>query len=246
MARHLVRTVSSLTVLIALSLVSLSNLQAQTSPWSISSSAGATVPTNGLADLTDVGPSYGAEVGYELLPRLDVQVSATVALLSGQHRKHIEEAEGVEGRMPDVDLWQARLDLEYRLLSWARSRFHLDLRGAGGLVAHRSDGTVVVGFIPSDPARPRPIPRRASMDPVEDEYPTAALGLTGLYQVSPGVAFFLDGGWHLLFADEAETETYTEACWQTRTLTTMCLPTGLEPFGTVSTVSLGLGARFRF
>jgi hypothetical protein len=57
--------------------------QAVDQPWAVEGRGGISVPAGDLADVFDVGPSFGLRVGYRVHPRVTLRVDGDVGILSG-------------------------------------------------------------------------------------------------------------------------------------------------------------------
>lgn len=173
--------------------------------------AGVAVPVGDLGDLSGPGPTFGGGVAYRVAPRLAVRADGAVSLLA-RHRPGGGRAEG-----PDLGLFHLGGGVELLLSDPALSRYRFRVHLGAGATTLDADAT-------DDPA-PASGFRRT--------YFAATGGLGVGLDVASGVSFFLDGQWHLVFADEEETAALASFTDEG------------EGFGRASVLPLTLGVRVR-
>jgi hypothetical protein len=89
---------------------------------------GTSIPAGDLADLTDVGGSAGASIGYWIHPRLNLRLDGDVGILPSQR-----------AALPDLRLWNYGAGLEASVLSPASRLTLLARVGAGATTLDTDD-----------------------------------------------------------------------------------------------------------
>ncbi len=133
---------------------------------------GAGIPAGDLADLTDVGGTAGAGIGYWVHPRVNLRLDGDVDILTAAE----------SGGLPDLRLWHYNGGIEASLLDRSRTRWKLLTNVGAGATTIDSDE-----FGGTDLTR---------------TYFALNGGLKVGYDVSDNVNFFVGGQAYLTFADE--------------------------------------------
>ncbi|MEN8145495.1 MAG: outer membrane beta-barrel protein [Gemmatimonadota bacterium] len=160
--------------------------QAQQS-LSLEGRGGIAVPTGDLADLLDVGPSFGAGLSYQLSPRVSLRLDGDVDILSGV------DADGSGPEAPDANIYHYNLGLELKLLDSEASPWHLAANVGAGASTLDFDDFAVLGT-PVD---------------FNETYFTANGGLKVAYNVARNVDVFVGAQAFLMFTDEADTAVFS-------------------------------------
>lgn len=149
--------------------------------WVFEGRGGVGIPAGELADVADVGPAFGAKIGYELHPRVTLRAAGDVEFLPGA-----DLANGTEA--PDLRLWHYNGGVDVQLAP-PTSRWSLIVTGAGGATTIDSDsfGGVSGG------------------NDFSHTYFTLNGGAQVGYAVSPRVNVFAGGLAYVTFADEEDT-----------------------------------------
>lgn len=193
--------------------------QAVDRPWVLEGRGGISVPAGELADVFDVGPSFGVGVGYRVHERVTLRVDGDVGLLNGA-----DLATGAEA--PDTRLWHYNGGVEFEITEPNRSPWSLTANlGAGA--------TTISG---DDFAAPLTNPVTGeTVDDFSETYFTANGGLRVGYAVSPSLDVFAGGQWYLAFADEDDTAVYS-----------VLSPSEIDAFDTASEIPIVVGLRATF
>lgn len=193
--------------------------QAVDDPWVIEGRGGISVPAGDLADVYDVGPSFGAGIGYRVHPRVTLRLDGDVSILGGADLTTGAEA-------PDTRLWHYNGGVEVELTPPAESRWGVTLNLAGGATTFASDDFA------------EPLTNPATGESVTDFANTYFSGNGGLkvgYAVSPSVDVYVGGQWHLAFTDEEDTAVFSQLS-----------PTEIQAFDTASEIPVVAGVRATF
>lgn len=149
---------------------------------------GIAVPASDLAELEDVGASFGVGLSYRLTPRIALRLDGDADILSGTD----DEVSGSSA--PDMNIYHYGAGLGLAILDPSRSRWALDVNvGAGGStfdVDTFSAGGSTVDF--------------------SETYVTTYGGLTIGYDVSPNVSVFTRGQAYLALTDEEDTAVFSQ------------------------------------
>jgi len=187
--------------------------------WSFEGNGGIAIPLGDLSDAASSGPSFGIAAGYFLNPRLVLRAEGSVDLLG--------EGDGVT-EDPNLTVWHYTGGIEYHISDPTQNLlFAFDI-GVGGATFDTEVFTV-------------------------DDFPDAGDQTTGSFGATylagnaglkvgynfwrhsatnvPMATLFLQGDFHLIFADEDDTEFFAAL-------------TGEPAFGTVYEVPITAGIRF--
>jgi hypothetical protein len=153
----------------------------------VESHGGLAVPAARLADLTDVGPSFGLGVAYEVAPRVSLFASGDLDLLDGADL-------GNGTRAPDLRLWHYRAGVQLHLVRPEVSRWTVMADLGLGATTIDSERFAVAG---------------EDRDFRETYFSTHG-GIRFGYAFGPRVTGFLGGRVNLAFADEDETRVFAD------------------------------------
>jgi len=187
LARTTTRVSAALATIAVLGLVAVAPTHAQSTDdapgWTFDGRGGISVPAGDLADLPiEVGPSFGAGVGYYVTPRVAIRGDGSVELFSGD-----DLAGGGTG--PDITLWHYNAGVEVELTQPGAGPWDVTANVAGGATTWDTD---------------RFTSGTGTSDDLET-YFTANGGLKAGYDVTPSVNVFVGGQWYLQFTDEEDT-----------------------------------------
>ncbi len=101
----------------------------------VGTEGGVALPASRLAKLTDAGPSFGLKVGYQVHPRIAVNVLGDVDVLNG--------ATLTAARAPDMRLWHYGAGVEAGLLPASAKRWSLNAGIGIGATTFDSDKFVI-------------------------------------------------------------------------------------------------------
>lgn len=194
--------------------------QAADQPWVVEGRGGISVPAGDLADVFDVGPTFGGGVGYKVHPRVTLRVDGDVGILSGSD----ELATAAEA--PDTRLWHYNGGVEVELTQPGASRWDVTANLAGGGTTFSSDDF--------EPAVTNPVTGETVTD-FSETYFTANGGLKIGYDVTPSVNVFAGGQWYLAFTDEEDTAVFSALS-----------PSEIDAFDTASEIPITAGVRVKF
>ncbi|MFW6193350.1 MAG: hypothetical protein ACOC83_07670 [Gemmatimonadota bacterium] len=194
--------------------------QAVDQPWTVEGRGGISVPAGDLADVFDVGPSFGAGIGYRVHPRVTLRVDGDVGILSGAD----DLATGTEA--PDTRLWHYNGGVEVELTEPGASRWNVTANLAGGATTFDGDDF--------EPAVTNPATGESVTD-FSETYFTANGGLKVGYDVTPSVNVFAGGQWYLAFTDEEDTAVFSALS-----------PSEIDAFDTASEIPVVVGVRASF
>ncbi len=154
--------------------------------WTLDARGGISVPAGDLADLPidDVGPSFGAGVGYHLTPRLALRADGDVELFSG-------ESEGGTVGAPDINLWHYNAGVDFELTRPGAGPWDVTVNVAGGATTWDTDSFSA---------------GTGATQELSETYFTANGGLRAGYDLNRSVSVFLGGQWYLQFTDEEDTQ----------------------------------------
>jgi hypothetical protein len=189
------------------------------SPWVVEGRGGISVPAGDLADVFDVGPSFGAGIGYRVHPRVTLRADGDVAILSGADLATGEQA-------PDTRLWHYNGGVEVALTPPGESRWDVTANVGGGATTFSGDDF--------EPAVVNPVTGETVTD-FSETYFTANGGLKVGYDVTPRVNVYAGGQWYLAFTDEEDTAVFSSLS-----------PSEINAFDTASEIPIVLGVRASF
>ncbi len=133
-----------------------------------------------LADLADVGASFGAGASYNVHPRIALRIDGDVEILTGA-----DLASG--GEAPDMTLFQYNGGVEVSVLEPGTSRWRVLVNGGAGATTIDSDE---FGGAPAGD--------------FNETYFTVNGGLKVGYDVTPHVNVFVDGQIYVAFGDDED------------------------------------------
>ncbi len=182
--------------------------------WSFEGNGGIAIPLGDLSDVAGSGPSFGLAVGYFLNPRLALRAEGSIDLMG--------EADGVLVD-PNLQIWHYTGGIEYHIADPTQDLlFAFDI-GVGGVTFDTDVFTTPGGTIAN----------------FGDTYLAGNAGLKVGYNFwrnsqtnIPMATIFVQGDFHLMFADETGSAIFTSLAGKT---------TG---FGTVYEVPITAGIRF--
>lgn len=188
--------------------------------WSFEGNGGIAIPLGDLSDVASSGPSFGIAAGYYLNPRLVLRAEASVDLLG--------EGDGVVSD-PSLQVWHYTGGLEYHIADPTQNLlFAFDI-GVGG-TTFDTDVFTVMDY---------PNSGDTTTGNFSNTYLATNAGLKVGYNFwrhsqtnVPMATIFLQGDFHLMFADEDNTEAFAALSGQT------------SGFGTVYEVPITAGIRF--
>lgn len=154
---------------------------------SIEGRGGIAIPASDLADLEDIGPTFGLGLSYSLSPRIALRIDGDVDLLSGV------DSDGSGPEAPDMNIYHYNAGLTFRLLNPDTNRWALDANLGAGLSTLDADSFELGG---------------ETVD-FSETYFTANGGLKLGYEITPRVSVFLGGQAYLIFADEEDTAVFS-------------------------------------
>lgn len=193
--------------------------QAVDQPWVLEGRGGISVPAGELADVFDVGPSFGVGVGYRVHERVTLRVDGDVGILGGA-----DLATGAEA--PDTRLWHYNGGVEFEITRPDRSPWSVSANlGAGA--------TTISGDDFAGPLT-NPVTGETVTD-FSETYFTANGGLRVGYALTPSLDVFAGGQWYLAFADEDDTAVYSALS-----------PSEIDAFDTASEIPIVVGLRATF
>lgn len=187
--------------------------------WTFEGNGGIAIPLGDLADVASSGPSFGVAAGYYLNPRLVLRVEGSVDRLG--------EGDGVTDD-PDLGLWHYTGGIEYHIADPTQNLlFAFDI-GVGG-ATFDTDVFTVDDY---------PNPGDTTTGNFGNTYLAGNAGLKVGYNFwrhsqtnIPMATVFLQGDFHLIFANEDHTEL-------------LAALSGEPGFGTVYEVPITAGIRF--
>lgn len=173
--RHASRLATALACLAVLPAAAASQMDESTVDLSVR--AGPSMPAGDLAEVTDVGPSIGADVAFWINDHFAVTVDASSDMLRGDERS---------AALPDVQLHHYGAGLEADIMP-RTSPVSFTLIGGGGAT------TVQTNMIESsEPSTP---------DHIAQTYFGVNAGAEAGYEVSDNIALALRGGAYFAFTD---------------------------------------------
>ncbi|HKK27134.1 MAG TPA: OmpA family protein [Gemmatimonadota bacterium] len=173
-------------------------------------------PTRDLADLFDLGPEAGAGLSFWLGPRVAIRLGGDLEFLRGAGSV-LAGASGPDGR-----LYSYTGGLAFELADPKTPGWDVLLNVGGG------GSTLDTDPFP-DPAAP------GSTRDFTKTYPTANLGLTIGYDVSPSVNLFVESQAYLTFFKKADTRVFRDAS-----------AGRVQAFGSQLSVPVAVGFKLKF
>ena len=197
MIKHMKSTLGLVAILVASMLLLPTEATAQQwiHNWSIDGEGGIAIPTEELAEVTDIGGTAGVRLSNQILPRLALRIDGDWALLSGNS---FDNANAAAESGPDLNLWHYTAGVEAALID-PRSGWDLTWNvGAGGTTFDADDFTPVTNPLTSE-----------TVSSFTETYFTFNTGLRAGYEVTPNVNIYASGQWFLIFTDEEETAAFS-------------------------------------
>jgi len=151
---------------------------------SVEGHGGIAIPAGDLADLYDVGPSFGVNLEFNLTPRIAIRVGGDADILSGVDA----DANGAEP--PDLNIYHYNAGIVFRLIRPGSSPWSFDVNASGGGSTFDSDPFTPVGS--------------GGPQDFSETYFTFNGGLRIGYDVSPRAAVFIGSQVYVIFADEID------------------------------------------
>ncbi|MFW6192310.1 MAG: hypothetical protein ACOC83_02395 [Gemmatimonadota bacterium] len=188
--------------------------QAANGSWVLEGRGGISVPAGDLADVFDVGPSFGAGIGYRVHPRVTLRADGDVAILSGN--------DDLATPAPDTRLWHYNGGVELELTRPGASPWDLTVNLAGGATTFSGDDFTETVTNPVT---------GESVTDFSETYFTANGGLKVGYDVTRRINVFVGGQWYLAFTDEDDTAVYS------------ALNPEIEAFDTASEIPIVVGLK---
>jgi hypothetical protein len=189
--------------------------------WSFDFFGGVAIPTSSLSDVSSTGPSFGVGGNYYVSNRVGLRLEGSLDLLGGKDDDLAIPSPLVNGESgaPSLRLYHLNGGLEFDLVDRTGGKVNFTLFALGGMV-----------FVNSDKFRSPPSPSapdgtvNASW---QDAYPELRAGFRLGFQLgdcTPGRArvcgdFFINGGAHLMFGNEDDTE-FIAALYNTSSFST--------------------------
>ncbi len=203
---------------------SVANAQAYSSRiWSFDVFGGVAIPTSSLSNVSGTGPSFGVGANYYVSNRVGLRLETSLDLLGSGDLSGSQEV--------DVRLYHLNGGLEFDLVDRTDSKVNFTLFALGGVVFVNSEKF-------SSPPSPS-APNGTVIADWQDAYPELRAGFRLGFQLgdcTPARArvcgdFFINGGAHLMFGNEDDTE-FIAALYNT------------SPFGSFYDFPIQIGFRF--
>ncbi len=150
--------------------------------FQISGRGGIGIPTGDLADIADVGPTFGIKLAYRVHPRVRLRVDGDVEIYDGAGLNNGTEA-------PDLTLWHYNGGAEFEVLQPGRSPWNVVVNGGAGATTFDSD-------------------RFSSGGDFNETYFTLNGGVEVGYHVRSNVRVFAAGQLFVMFADDQDTAVF--------------------------------------
>jgi len=158
------------------------------SRFSVEGRGGVAIPASDLADLEDVGASFGVGLAYDLSSRVALRIDGDVDILSGADS-------GVSGSSaPDLNIFHYGAGFAVRLVDPGASRWNFDVNIGAGASTFDSDTFSANGV---------------SQD-FSETYFTTNGGLRVGYDLSSSVNIYASGQAYLMFTDDADTAVFSQ------------------------------------
>jgi len=171
--------------LAALAVVSPGYAAAQ-SRLTVDARGGVAVPASDLADLFDVGPSFGAGLAYRLTPRVSLRLDGDVDILNG--------ASGPGGDGPDMNIYHYNAGVAVKLIGANTQGLNVDVNVGAGASTFNSDSFQVNGTVRD----------------FSETYFTTNGGVRVGYDVSRSLNVFVGGQAYLMVTDDADTAVFAQ------------------------------------
>ncbi len=178
---------------------SAANAQAYSSRiWSFDVFGGLAIPTSALSDVSKTGPSFGVGADYYVSNRVGLRLETSLDLLGSGDLSGSQEV--------DLRLYHLNGGLEFDLVDRTNRKVNFTLFALGGVVFVNSEKF-------SSPPSPS-APNGTVIADWQDAYPELRAGFRLGFQLgdcTPARAkvcgdFFINGGLHLMFGNERDTE----------------------------------------
>ena len=197
---------------------------AQQRPILFDAKGGIGLPVGDLSDVGDVGPAFNLNINFGINDRLYVRGGGGAELYGGFDAGQV----GSEG-INELEINLVHLDagLLYLLTRPAESGFFASANATGGVTnlnVPRVETSVGASAVEID---------------ISELYPSAGVGLTAGYAVSPQVDVYLDAQGYAVFGDEEDTGDLVRV-YDDR------FDPDLGELSTVYSVPLTVGVRFHF
>jgi hypothetical protein len=176
--------------------------------WSFDFYGGVAIPTSDLGDISKTGASFGVGADYYLSNRIGLRLEGTLDLLGGKDDDLLIPTPLVSGESgaPSLRLYHLNGGVEVDLVDRTDRKVNFTLFVLGGMVIVNSDKFVS----PPSPSAPN---GTVSAD-WQDAYPELRAGFRLGFQLGDCVPararvcgdFFINGGAHLMFGNEDDTE----------------------------------------
>ena len=187
------------------------NAQAYSSRlWSFDLYGGVAIPTSSLGDISKAGPSFGVGADYYVSNRVGLRLEGSLDILGGNDDGLVVPSPLIDGGSgaPSVRLYHLNGGAEFDLVDRTNSKVSFTLFALGG-----------VAFVNSQkfslpPGRSSTFPDGLVLGDWQDAYPEVRAGFRLGFQLgecAPARAkvcgdFFINGGAHLMFGNEEDTE----------------------------------------
>ncbi len=166
--------------------------------WSFDLFGGVAIPTGDLSDMSKTGPSFGVGADYYVSNRVGLRLAGSLDILGGGDLPASDEV--------DVRLYHLNGGLEFDLVNRTNRKVNFTLFALGGLVFVNSEKF-------SSPPSPS-APNGTVIADWQDTYPELRAGFRLGFQLGDCVParaqvcgdFFINGGAHLMFGNEDDTE----------------------------------------
>ncbi len=201
---------------------SAANAQAYSSRlWSFDLFGGVAIPTSSLSNVSGTGPSFGVGANYYVSNRVGLRLETSLDLLKGDEDGLAISIPSPGGPSqsdisgaPNISLYHLNGGLEFDLVDRTNRKVNFTLFALGGVVFVNSQKVDfrVSGELGCDP----PVGTLCLVD-WQDAYPELRAGFRLGFQLgdcAPARArvcgdFFINGGAHLMFGNEDDTEPIT-------------------------------------
>jgi hypothetical protein len=153
--------------------------------FQIAGRGGIGIPTGDLADIADVGPTFGLKLAYRVHPRVALRVDGDVEILGGADLNSGAQA-------PDLTLWHYNGGVEVEVLEPGRSPWSLAVNAGAGATTFDSDQFAGV----------------SGGNDFSETYFSLNGGLEIGYDVQSNVRVYVAGQAYVIFADEQDTAAF--------------------------------------